>query len=108
VEKVHVDVALYESKLLSFKTKTKVKDLMGLQFLDLLPNFYMELIVKVRGWQEKTIIDAEKSVCTLLVRAGYRDPKLGGLQSMKQGCIELTYIVCIAGIYHHGHPCSFQ
>jgi hypothetical protein len=91
VKEVHLDLALYESKLLNFKTKTKVKDLIGWEVL--LPKFYMELCVKVRDWQEKTIIDAEKSVCTLLVRAGYQDPKLGGLQSVKQGCIELTYVL---------------
>lgn len=91
VKKVHFDIAVYESKLLNFKTNTKVKDLFGCE--NLLPEYYLELHLKVRGWQEKNIIDAEKSVCTLLARAGYQDLKLGGLQIVKQGCIELTYVL---------------
>lgn len=59
-----------------------------------MPDFYIELHIKVRdSWQEKTIIDAEKSVCMLLAQAVYREPKLGGLQHVKQGCIELTYVL---------------
>ena len=99
VKEVHLEIAVYESKLLNFKTKTKVKDLIGWELL--LPDFYLELHVKVRGWQEKTIIDAEKSVYTLLARAGYQDPKLGGLQSVKEGCIELTYVL-LESITTHG------
>ena len=91
VKKIHFDIAVYESKLLNFKTNTKVKDLIGCE--NLLPEYYLELHLKVQGWQEKNIIDAEKSVCTLLARAGYQDPKLGGLQSVKQGCIDLTYVL---------------
>ena len=91
VKEVHFDVAVYESKLSSFKTRTKVKDLIGLEFL--LPDFYVELRIKVRGWQEKTINDADTSVCMLLARAGYRNPKLGGLQCVKEGCVELTYVL---------------
>ena len=91
VKEVHFDTAIYESKLLNFKTRTKVKDLIGWEIL--LPDFYMELHIKVRGWQEKTIHDAEKSVHTLLLRAGYQDLKSVGPQCVKQGCIELTYIL---------------
>ena len=91
VKEVHFDMAVYESKLLRFKTKTKLKDLISWEFL--LPDFYMELHIKVRGWQEKTIDDAEKSVHTLLARAGYRNPKVGGLQGVRQGCIELVYVL---------------
>ena len=89
VPKVHFDLAVYESKLLNFKTKTKVKNLIGWEIL--LPDFYMELHIKVQGWQEKTINEAEKSVHTLLLRAGYQDLKSVGPQCVKQGCIELTY-----------------
>ena len=92
VKKVHLEIAVYESKLLNFKTKTKLKDLIGLQFL--LPDLYVELSFKVRAdWKEKTIDNAEKSVHNLLVRAGYQDPKLGGLQGVRQGCIELVYVL---------------
>ena len=92
VKEVHFDVAVYESKLLDFKTNTKVRDLIGLQFL--LPAFYIQLNVKVLGWKEKTIRDAEKSVHRLLVQAGYQDPRLlGGLQGVKHGCIELAYVL---------------
>lgn len=88
---LHFDIAIYQSKLLAFKQSTKVKDVVGLEFL--LPDYYVEVTIKVReGWREKTLCEAEKSVETLLIRLGYQYTKVGGWQSVNHGCVELVVI----------------
>lgn len=94
VKRVHFNVAVYESKLSSFKENTKLKDIIGLEFL--IPDYYVELKVKVKDlwWLEKTICSAEKSINNLLAKAEYRSAELiGGWQSVKPGCIELMLVL---------------
>lgn len=94
LEEVHFKIDMYMRKLVDFKTKTKLKDLIGLQFH--LPDFYsniIELNIKVQGWKEKTTNDAEILMDRLLKRVGYQGTNLSGLQGVKQGCIELTYVL---------------
>ena len=93
LEDVHIDVAVYESKLLAFKETTKLKDMIGLEFL--LPDYYVEVRIKVNGWQEKTILDAEKSIHNLFVRHTYQSSAIGvhTWQSVNPGCIELVLVL---------------
>ena len=93
VKDVHFDVALYESKLLAFKERTKLKDMIGLEFL--LPDYYMEVRIKVKGWQKKTILDAEKSIRNLFVRHIYQPSSIGvhTWQSVNPGSMELVLVL---------------
>lgn len=93
VKDVHFDVAVYESKLLAFKERTKLKDMIGLEFL--LPDHYIEVRIKVRGWQEKTILDAEKSIHNLFVRHTYQPSSIGvhTWHSVNPGSMELVLVL---------------
>ena len=56
-------------------------------------NNIIELNIKMQGWKEKTINDAVILMDRLLKRVGYQGTNLSGLQGVKQGCIELTYVL---------------
>lgn len=67
--------------------------MIGLEFL--LPDYYMEVRIKVKGWKEKTILDAEKSIRNLFVRHNYQPSVIGihTWQSVNPGCMELVLVL---------------
>ena len=59
----------YRKKLTDFKTKTELKDIIGLCFP--VPDYCIELKMEVDGWEGKTIFEAEKATLNILRKATY-------------------------------------
>ena len=64
---VHQKVEEYKRKLIAFKSKTKLRDVIGLSFP--VPDYCIELTMEVEGWEDKTIEEAEKAAMNILYRA---------------------------------------
>lgn len=91
IEHLHTKIAIYEDKLMTFKTNTKLRDVIGRDFP--VPDHCIELSMKVEGWEDKTIDEAEKSVVNILRRATYgdrRDVKVRW-KGMFPGSIKLVF-----------------
>ena len=56
---LHQKIKEYQSKLKTFKETTKLSDIIGLHFP--IPDYCVELTIKVNGWENMTIDDAEKA-----------------------------------------------
>ena len=73
----------YKMKLATFKAKTKLKNMIGLQFP--LPDYCIELTLEVVGWEDKTIEEAETAT---LRKATYS----GGI-GLKAVNLRMTFIL---------------
>ena len=93
VKDIQEKIQNYSVKLAAFKTKTKLKDVIGISFT--VPDSCIRLTMKVEGWEDKTIEEAEKAACNMLQRhempPGY--PVRVGYERVKGGCLELTFIL---------------
>lgn len=86
----------YKRSLLTFKAKTKLRDLVGTSFP--VPDYCMELTMKVEGWEEKTIEEVEKIITNIMRRATYSGHDIHrSLKAVITGCIELTFILVEPG-----------
>ena len=57
IDNVHRKIGEYKGKLLAFKAKTKLRELINTSFP--VPDYCMELTMKVEGWEDKTIQEVE-------------------------------------------------
>ena len=78
----------YRMKLATFKTKTELKDMIGLCFP--VPDYCIELKMEVIGWENKTIDEAEKATLNILRKAAYTDGI--GLKAVNPGYLRMTFI----------------
>ena len=69
---IHQKIDEYKKKLSTFKTNTKLRDLIDTDFP--VPDYCMELTVEVEGWEDKTIEQAEKIIVKLRHKATYARP----------------------------------
>ena len=79
----------YKMKLANFKAKTKLKNMIGLQFP--LPDYCIELTMEVVGWEDKTIEEAETATLNELRRATYSGGI--GLKAVNPGSLRMTFIL---------------
>ena len=91
-QNVNQEIEKYNNKLTAFKTKTKLKDIIGLSFL--VPDYCIELTMKAEGWKDKTIDDAEKAAVNILRQATCSScNRCIRWKEVKKGCIELVFII---------------
>ena len=92
IDDIHRKIDVYRDKLTSFKTSTKLRDLIDVSFP--VPDYCIELTIKAEGWEEKTIEEAEKIVMNIIYKAAYRRQDIQlGLKRADPGCIELTFVL---------------
>ena len=95
VNDIREKIQKYSVKLSAFKTSTKLKDVIGISFI--VPDYCIRLTMKVKGWEDKTIEEAEIAACNTLQRhemppaSGH--PIHVGYERVSVGCIELTFIL---------------
>ena len=75
-------------KLEAFKTKTELRDMIGLQFP--VPDYCMQLTVEVIGWENKTIGEAEMATLNILRKATYNGGI--GMKAVSPGSTKLVFI----------------
>lgn len=92
IDDIHQRIGDYKRKLLQFKTCTKLKDVISTQFP--VPDYCMELTLKVEGWENKTIDEAEKNAVNMTTRDKYSGHNMKlVLKRVNAGCIELTFVL---------------
>ena len=91
IDDIHQKIDKYNEKLSTFKNNTKLRDLIGTSFP--VPDYCMELTVKVDGWEDKTIEQAEKTVVNIMRRATYGQNVRLGWKGAVPGCLKLIFIL---------------
>ena len=92
IEDMHQRIKDYTSKLATFKASTKLRDLIGISFS--VPDYYIELTVITEGWEDKTILDAEKSVINILTRITYNSQSNPiRWKAISPGSIKLVFVL---------------
>ena len=83
----------YKHKLVAFKANTKLRELIGISFP--VPDYCLELIMKVEGWEDKTIQEVENRAVNIVRRAVYSGgPQVSlGWKGVISGCIEVTFVL---------------
>ena len=70
IDDVQQKIDIYRKKLTEFKTKTELKDMIGLYFA--VPDYCcIELMMEVDGWEDKTLAEAEMATMNILRKAAY-------------------------------------
>jgi hypothetical protein len=69
IDDVHKKINEYKVQLLTFKTNTKLRELVGISFP--VPDYCMELTMEVEGWEDKTIQEVEDRAVNIVRRAAY-------------------------------------
>ena len=69
IDDIQQKIDKYRKKLTYFKTKTELKDIIGLCFP--VPDYCIELTVEVIGWEDKTIAEAEMATLNMLRKTSY-------------------------------------
>ena len=64
IDELHIKIDEYKEKLLAFKANTKLRNLIGISFP--VPEYCIELIMKVEGWEDKTIEEAENCIINII------------------------------------------
>ena len=92
IEGVRKRIDTYQRKLSTFKTNTKLRDLIGTNFP--VPDYCMELTLKVEGWETKTIEEVEKNTMNVIRRATYNGLSVGlGWKGVNIGSVKLIFIL---------------
>ena len=92
INDMHQKIEKYTSKLAIFKASTKLIDLIGISFS--MPEYYIELTVITEGWEDKTILDAEKSVINILTRITYNSQSNPiRWKAISPGSIKLVFVL---------------
>ena len=89
IDDIHQKVDKYRDQLKTFKTKTKLRDLMKCSFD--VPDFCPELVMKAIHWEDKSILQVENEVKGILRRTAYSPDLILGLKQVEKGCIKLTF-----------------
>ena len=92
LDDVHKKINEYKTKLMAFKTNTKLRELIGISFP--VPDYCMELTVVVKGWEDKTIQEVENRAVNIVRRATYSgSPHVSlGWKGVNPGSIKVTFI----------------
>ena len=93
IDDVHKKIKVYEKKLMDFKARTKLKELLGISFP--VPDYCMELTMEVEGWEDKTIQEVENSVVNIMRRVthqGGQNIDLGW-KGVNIGSVKLMFIL---------------
>jgi hypothetical protein len=92
INDMHQKIEEYTSKLATFKANTRLRDLIGISFP--VPDYCIELTMIVEGWEDKTILDAERSAVNILKRTMYSDQNVPlRLKAVSPGSIKLVFIL---------------
>ena len=92
IDDVHRKINEYKDKLATFKANTKLRELIGISFP--VPDYCMELTMKIEGWENKTIKEAENSTINVMRQAVYRDQNIRlGWKGVNTGCIMMMFIL---------------
>ena len=91
IDDIHQKIDKYKERLLTFKQKTKLRDLIGTRFP--VPDHCIELTMEVKGWEDKTIEEAEKAVGNIMRCAAYGQHVPLGWKSVETGSVKLTLIL---------------
>ena len=93
IDDVHKKINEYEVKLMTFKATTKLKELVGINFP--VPDYCIELTMKVEGWEDKTIQEVEDRAMNIVQRAAYSGSPQArlGWMAVDSGCINVTFIL---------------
>jgi hypothetical protein len=102
IDDMHQKIEEYTSKLATFKASTKLRDLIGISFP--VPDYYLELTMITEGWEDKTILDAERSAVNILKRTMYSSQNIQiGWKAFNPGSIKLVFVLIksdISATYH--------
>ena len=90
IDDIHRKIETYKKKLTAFKASTKLRDLIGLKIS--VPDYCIELTLEVKGWEDKTIEDAERAAVNILQPAGYCSQTIGW-KKVITGSLKLTFIL---------------
>ena len=92
LDDVHKKIDEYKTKLMAFKTNTKLRELIGISFP--VPDYCMELTVVVKGWEDKTIQEVENRAVNIVRRATYSGSQHVSLgwKAVNPGSIKVTFI----------------
>ena len=90
IDDIHKKIEKYKKKLTAFKASTKLKDLIGWSIS--VPDYCIELTLEVKGWEDKTIEDAERAAMNILRPAGYYSQTIGW-KKVITGSLKLTFIL---------------
>ena len=88
IDDIQQKIDKYKMKLAAFKTKTELKDMIGLRFP--MPDYCIELTMEVVGWGDKTIDEAETATLNILRKAAYSGGI--GLKAVNPGSLRMTFI----------------
>ena len=93
IYEIHTKIETYKSKLIAFKTDTKLRELIGISFP--VPDYCMELTMEVEGWEDKTIQEVENEAVNIVRRAAYSgSPHIKlGWKGVMPGSIKVTFIL---------------
>ena len=91
IDDMHQKIDKYKEKLSTFKANTKLKDLTDISFP--VPDYCIELTMKVEGWEDKTIEEAEKMVVNLMRRATYGQDVQLRWKGVSPGSLKITFIL---------------
>ena len=93
INKIQTKIETYKSKLIAFKTNTKLQELIGISFP--VPDYCMELTMEVEGWEDKTIQEVENRAVNIVRRAAYSgSPHVSlGWKGVNPGSIKVTFIL---------------
>ena len=93
IDDVHKKIDEYKDKLLAFKANTKLRELVDISFP--VPDYCMELIMEVEGWEDKTIQEVENRAVNIVQRAAYSDSSHVSLgwKAVNPGSIKITFIL---------------
>ena len=91
IDDIHQKIDKYKEKLLNFKMRTKLGDLIGTRLP--VPDYCIELTMEVEGWEGKTIEEAEKAVGNIMRCAAYGHHLPLGWKGVEPGSMKLTLIL---------------
>ena len=77
---------------MAFKANTKLRELIGISFL--VPDYCMELTMKVKGWEDKTIQEVENCAINIIQPAANGGQTLRlGWKAVNPGSVKLTFVL---------------
>ena len=96
IDEVHTKIDEYKDKLTAFKANTKLRELIGISFP--VPDYCMELTMKVEGWEDKTIQEVENCAINIIQPAanGGQIARLGW-KAVNPGSMQLTSVIVDQG-----------
>ena len=87
IDDIHQKIDKYKEKLSNFKTQTKLGELIGTDFP--VPDYCIELTMEVKGWEDKTLVEAEEAVGNIMRCATYGQHVPLGWKGVEPGSMKL-------------------